>query len=742
MRPLILLFGIVLTAVAGLQTVCAVEPVPDERFPQEYRDPFVLGATAEENDVRAISVAADGRVWTATAAGIRLVEAGKLTEPAGDRIDGPAYDIAAADKGVVWVGAWNGVYKIEQGSVRRVPGLEGPVTSVALPRGQLLAGNPQGLHAYNGRDWKLVPGNWATSVRDIAFNDDWLYVASWSGLFRRQGDRSEFLAPPGRLRSRNVHALAVSREGDVWVGSRGGLDVLHNGKPTTSYTGREGLPSSDVRALAFDSDGRLWAGTALGVARFDGKGWSLRHSLRWLPDNDVRDIAFAPNGAAWIATRAGVSVLRTKMMTLDEKAAHFQRMVRARHVRPPGLVERCFLPTPGDLTNSKPMDTDNDGMYTGLYLAAEAYRYAVTGAADAKANATEAYRAMEFLQTVTGTPGFVARTVVPSDWSRMADRNRSYTPQQVAEEHAGDVRWKKVEERWRRSADGKWLWKGDTSSDEITGHYFAYAIYYDLVADATEKKRVAALVRRITDHIIDGGYELRDIDGEPTRWGVWSPAKLNDDPNWWMERGCNSVEILSYLTVARHVTGDGKYERELETLLTKHNYAENILTPMFAQPDYFTYIGFQLLAMSYPALLQWEEDPARRSLYLKSLERWFAPMRDDNSPLFAFVYGMGGRGDFRARECVELLRDVPLDMVQWNVDNSLREDVQIVGRPDAEERQTDRLLPPSERAVFRWDRNVYLANNGSQGRVEGSSAFWLAPYWMGRYYGFIGGPEE
>ena len=81
-------------------------------------------------------------------------------------------------------------------------------------------------------------------------------------------------------------------------------------------------------------------------------------------------------------------------------------------------------------------------------------------------------------------------------------------------------------------------------------------------------------------------------------------------------------------------------------------------------------------------------------------------------------------------------------MVQWTVDNTHRKDVQLVERPAEGIVQTDRLLPPSERAVFRWDRNVYRAVRGDGGRVESSSVFWLAPYWMGRHHGFIGPPQH
>jgi hypothetical protein len=80
------------------------------------------------------------------------------------------------------------------------------------------------------------------------------------------------------------------------------------------------------------------------------------------PTYDVRGIAFDADGTAWIATRTGVSAIKRRSMTLEQKADELMRAVVARHIRPPGLVERCHLTTPGDLNSWKPMDTDNDGM--------------------------------------------------------------------------------------------------------------------------------------------------------------------------------------------------------------------------------------------------------------------------------------------------------------------------------------------------------------------------------------------
>jgi hypothetical protein len=94
-------------------------------------------------------------------------------------------------------------------------------------------------------------------------------------------------------------------------------------------------------------------------------------------------------------------------------------------------------------------------------------------------------------------------------------------------------------------------------------------------------------------------------------------------------------------------------------------------------------------------------------------------------------------GNFGAAGCVEFLRDSPLDMVDWAVDNRDREDLKVSRLPVIEDVQTDRLLPPSERRLNKWDGNPYEASGGSGGFAESSSVHWLLPYWMGRYYKII-----
>ncbi len=728
-------------AVANL--TFGAEVIVDKPFAQPYREAFRVSDKSAENDVRAIAVDRQNRVWVATRAGVRWLSDQGYERPKGEISDGPAFDVYVDKKNQVWAAAWDGLYRIVDGRAEKTA-VSVPLGTIGGENGRLIVAGPDGCWKYSGDGFERFDVPIARGVTDIRVVDSKVWFATLRGLFcHEEGRPLQQYLDENDLLSCATFCLAVGPADHLWIGSNAGIDVYWQGRRIRSLTAKDGLPCTDITALSFAPDGRLWIGTRHGAVVFDGKRWALRHSRRWLPSDQVRDIDIAADGTAWIATAAGVAALRERRMTLADKAAFFENVMRARHVRPPGLMRRCRLRVPGDVSSFEPTDTDNDGLFTGMYLAAECYRYAVTRDPQAKETATHAFRGMAFLQTVTETPGFVARTVIPSDWTTMADRNRTYTPEQAAVFRVFEPRWKKVENRWRKSRDGRWLWKGDTSSDEISGHYFAYGVYYDLVAEGDEKQRVAEHVRKITDYIIQGGLVLRDIDGKATRWGVWAPEKLNDDPDWQSERGINSIEILSFLNVAHHMTGDKKYRRVAEELLHKHGYAKNILHPQPHDRGRFTFIDAQLLSLAYRGLIAYEPDSERRELYLRSLRRWFEIIRFAEGPMYNFVYQIYSHDeDYDADACAFYLRDVPLDLVAWTIDQSQREDIQPVKRPQAERWQTDRLLPPSERGVIHWDGNPFAMREGEDGRAEKSASFWLLPYWMARHHGLITAPQK
>jgi len=469
----------------------------------------------------------------------------------------------------------------------------------------------------------------------------------------------------------------------------------------------------------------------------DGKH-SLRFSRRWLMDDHVNDICFDPKGNAWVATEQGVSAMRTKQMSLVTKEQYFYNVLMGRHIRAPWIAGQCHLIVPGDTTTWRAEDDDNDGEYTGNYLSMESFRYAASKNEDAREKAKKAFHFLKTLKDITGGDGYFARSIVPITWKeRVHDGNKIYTEKEIAEEMVSDPRYKPVGTRWHESADGKWLWKGDASSDEWCGHMMGYYFYYKLAADDEEKVVVRQHVASLVDHLIAHNFYMMDYDGKHTHWSVWSPESLNHDPEWEQDKAGNSMELLAFLKLAYYMTNDEKYEKQYLRMINEQHYLTNMSALIEQNPAWFIYYDVTMQAYLYPILLHCETDPQLKAFYQKHLDSWMDRRRNDKNPLinFLYCYAKGVKDELPAS--VDFLRDTPLDLIDWTVDHTKREDVQLVHEPVLNDLQVKDLPPASIRVAVRWDKNPWLAVNGFPD-MEREPVFWLLPYWMGRYLKMIG----
>lgn len=729
-----------------MATAQTVTPIPDTPFYQDYHEAFPL-SNGEENDVRAITLDAQNRVWVATGGGVRFLEDGKWKMPEGGETLGPANSLYKDSQGTLWVGAWNGLFKATTEKVSP-SGLDlrpvGAINGRQTAKGEVLvAAGPYGIFTRQGDAWQVLQGQWHRNIRAVHLTaDNQLWIGTASGLLLQGLDPKSKPAirfgKPDVLLSSNIHDLIELPDGSLCIASTGGLDFYKGTKRLRSLSAAQGMPFRQANSVTRDADGRLWAATEHGVVRYDNGNWSLRHSRRWLSDDNTRDVAIGPDGTAWVATANGVDAIRRKKMTLAEKADHYHKMIRARHIRPPGLIGPAVLVKPGDLSQSFIEDDDNDGEHTGMYLAVESMRYALTKAPDAKANAQEAFRAMEFLQQVTGTKHFIARSVLPIATAPRHEVDRTFTPQEIGDSVRTEPREKIIEKRWVQSADGKWWWKRDASSDEVDGHMFGYALYYDLVADDEEKKRVAAHVDRIVGGIVDNGFVLQDIDGIATRWGHWNPSSLVDDPTWVEEAAGNAVEILAFLSVAYHMTKNPRYVEATKLLCEKHGYDKLAMKTIFVTPSERTHIEDELLTIVYPNAVTYAMTPELKKVMQTSMRNWHPTIKNDHIPFYDFAYNKYSGDMVPLEKGIEQLRDWPLDHIEWTVDNRWREDIQRDLTPGADEDRITRILPRSEMGLVMFDQEPYRAMIGRGGEREDRPNDWLMAYWMGRYYGFIG----
>ncbi len=712
----------------------------DQPFEQEYHDAYPLPQDVQTTEVRSIAVDKQSTVWIATASGAfqKKADQSDWIQPS-PKVDlGPTFSVAVDNQSVVWLGAWNGLYHYKDQKLERINELTAPVAVVCPSKEGIYALGPQGIWLINERGCQkknyVVPRSIRSAISD---GNGGLWIATDVGLYHATDTQTDVLQKNDELISASIKGIAFDSKQQLWAAGLGGVTVRNQTTKVQTIQPEQGIPSIYVNCAERAPDGRMWIGTNVGIARYKPDGSrSLRFTRRWLLDDQVNDIAFDADGTAWIATAKGVSAIRKKAMTLAQKQDYFYQVLMQRHIREPWIAGQCRLKTPGDVSTWTPDDDDNDGEYTGNYLAMECFRYVATKKPDAKVKAQKAFRFLKLLQDVTGTDGFFARTVVPASWTEVDDGNRTLTPKERADELIKEPRSKPMEVRWRKSKDGKWLWKGDTSSDELCGHMMGYYFYYELVADEAEKAVVRAHVARLVDYLIAHDFTLTDIDGTHTRWGVWSPDLLNRDPDWAPDRDQNSMELLAFLKLAYYVTGQPKYEQHYRQLIDKEGYLDNMANIRHQNPAWFIYFDVMLAAYVYPILLRCEKDPKIKAFYEAHLDQWLEQRKGDKNPLINFLYCYARNKKVELTPSVEFLIDTPLDLVNWTVDHTKREDIKIVRTPVLDELQVSELPPASIRTVVRWDKNPWAAVNGTPD-IEREPVFWLLPYWMGRYLTMI-----
>ena len=568
--------------------------------------------------------------------------------------------------------------------------------------------------------------------------------SSVEGFMSMKGKRrhwAELIPEMTPVLSRSINCIAIDSLGHVWVGSDEGLNIYDGRNFWFNGNDFYSVPAGSFNDMFFAKDGKKYFATNTGIVTLiEGKISYLSFGA-WLMHPTVTKITVSDNGTIAAVTPRGISIITTKIMTLEEKAAHYDAMAVKYFTRNEGYQVTRELRKYGDLDSGWLPNSDNDGLFTGLYCASQCFRYAVTGSEEAKANAKRAVEAMIKLTEITGKKGFTARATRYSHEENFMTESRE--------------EWHICED----NPDCEWL--GETSSDEMTGHYYAYGIYFDLVADENEKKKIAEVVKTITDHILENNFHLCDVDGVPTTWANWEPDLLNNDDRWYYERGTNSLEILSFLKTTYHVTGEEKYNDVYNMLINKHHYAMNCIQYK-CEDCHLAHIDDQLDFTNIYPLIVYSGNDAHNEIFKMGLTHHFDYEKIERSPMFNITYGALTNNPCDIENAAKSLSEMNLDLIRWPVFNSYRKD--IVWDTEQEEMGAPAQLKyPDEygaRVLMHYDGNQCVCDSGCEEFVNvntkkvnrtstlpGTGAngkrammpyIYLLPYWMGRYYGLLG----
>ncbi len=631
--------------------------------------------------VKVAYTAKSGVVYFATENTVYTVEDGKISEL--QSFDAKICDMSGVDD--VYLLASDAVYKLDDGKFARYFHNEADATNIACSNTKITASNRDLLNIVNGKR------------------------KHWMSIYPEHTNMPEM----------KINNIAFDEKvGFLWLATDRGayiFDLKYNwfGPKELSV-----LPEEEIYNISFADDGRVILSSEAGLIIINNGSRKYLPATRWACEKDIND-AIAVGNSIWTATDSGVSKISEVEMTLREKADYCFKLTEDKYVRTLGYVTGLHQIKNNDINTGIPHITDNDGLWTQLYIGALSYAYAVTKDEKILEAARRSMKAMGYLTKISGLKGFTARAV----------RFEGEPDYGVYVEGDGN--------EWRRSPNGECDWLGETSSDEMTGHFFGFSLYYDFCANEEEKEYIREILCDIVDHIIEHNYRLYDVDGLPTTWAIWDPDQLNRNNMWLWEKCINSLEILTFLDVAYHVSGDEKYRKEFLRLAIDERYLLNAAQHK-KDDGHVCHIDDNLGFCCSMTILRVEKDPAIRKYLLMGLKHHWEYERPEHCAVFNLVYGAFGGEICDFEYAIKTLRDFPLDFVRRPLYNSSRKGLVY----DTEQErwggvpQLKEALDIDERQIHNNDTNPFMVDEIRSGDAASPTTY-LLPYWFARYYGLI-----
>ena len=534
----------------------------------------------------------------------------------------------------------------------------------------------------------------------------------------------------------------------------------------------------------------MWMGAPNGLTRYDKNAENETDTVlffsasRSLPDNDVKAVLVeeGEKESVWVLTAQGVTNIVIHEIPAEEKALRLTEETE-KYVSRRGMCTQRNLTVPGELSSVVPYGhSDNSGSFTCAYAVGELCRYDVMkkkyGENDertikARASAVRATEACMLLMYIPSRgDGFVARTYlvptepVPDDglFYRITGDKAVCVPTTDSKKkgiagkeiYAGAEIPKRLAHLYEDlgyTKDGL-VYKGDTSSDEITHQYLLIYFFHKIMGDEDKEldEIVCNAAKNTMKHIIDHGFEFHETStGKPTTWAKWSKSYFSQLLGW--SDGClNAAEVLMYLKVTMAVTGEkGIWEETYKKLVEEDGYAR--LTALHKERFHVSALleggedveglmyGDNMLATcSYWLLITLEENEELRELYKHGYRGWNGTFRREHNPAYDIPYMLSCPEDEIDTEALaDWFRRVDVTRLVTSVGVSSRYDVPCRTRLGGE-KETSWRIAPDEFPISKYDRNpyAYRDHEGGRDRYQVESAYiYTFAYWLGRYFGLI-----
>ncbi len=274
------------------------------------------------DSVNALAEDGEGRLWVGTEAGLAVWQNGHLDAVSvpGELAGKPITSLFSNRKGTMWVGAKGaGLFSVRGGEFLQV---HDPVFDDLLQDLHCLlvdhegriwvgAGNASVLYR-EGEQWRRyrfprhLPRHYISALAEDPDGTVWAGSVS-EGLFQFKHGKLVAVNASSGLSDNLVEALLVDREGELWVGTHGGLNRLRP-KHLSVISYNEGLGNGAVQSLAEVAPGVIWASkSSEGLFLWDGRYFRPLPAAGLSPgDSRVGALLMAKDGSCWMGGARGL----------------------------------------------------------------------------------------------------------------------------------------------------------------------------------------------------------------------------------------------------------------------------------------------------------------------------------------------------------------------------------------------------------------------------------------------------
>jgi hypothetical protein len=588
---------------------------------------------------------------------------------------------------------------------------------------------------------EIFSGNLPGRILDIKFQSGVFYLLTNASIFAIDG-RTGIIDQ--LFNHQALTCFDILSDKEIAIGTNEGfLKIDFSGKIITPKNDK--LPWPELTVIQKIND-HLWFGSTKGAFMLKGDGkFNYYYGERWLPGKIVKDLSPGPQNSVLVLTDKGLGQICFEEMTLEEKALFYEKQVRQRHIRY-GMNSDASRLTDHKLSTAQNGDAASDNLWTGMYLGSQLFRYLATYSEEAKQNCYEAFEAMERLNQISGIQGLFGRTFERSGYHEFKEEYRDYVENYWYEGYNNQVSWQKA-------GDPEWNWRATASSDQTVGQMFALMLIAEYIDDEAWRQRAITLLDNLMTYIVENNFMLIDVNGKPSLWGRWNPEYVNRFPTMVGDRKVYPSNLIAFLQAAYKFTGKEIFKEKAFDLLNEHGYLENLMRP-FSEigqapetadewskmlSSEWNHSDDEMYFLAYWGLYPYAFNDSLREKYRAAIKDHWEYERPEKNALWNFCYAMTGAKEFDLEESIWHLKEFPLDMIQYEITNSHRKDIEFI-EPNFRGQTITEVLPPDERPELKHNRNLYnLDGRDRNGELSAGDTF-LLPYWMGRFLGIISPP--